>query len=150
MPTLRGWLQLCAVMVVFGCQAHTPPDDAVAARLRRAVQATCTAMAIPTEEQPTGRALDDQVGLLAMRLSAERVSSIDSGTLDRQVVVEAFQAALKRRAARQSTSQPPRLLVFLLEKTPHWSNDQILLASALLAQFENEAQLNPTSPGLVR
>lgn len=141
---------MCAVLVVFGCQAHTPPDDAVAARLRRAVQVTCTAMALPAEEQPTGRALDDQVGLLAMRLSAERVSAIDSGTLDRQVVVEAFQAALKRRAARQSTSQPPRLLVFLIEKTPQWSSDQMVLASALLAQYENEAQLNPSSPGLVR
>ena len=139
-----------ALLVLVSCQAHTPPDDVVATRLRAAVIITCTAMGLPAEEHPTGRALDDQVGLLAMRLSTERVNSITSGALDRRVVIDAFQAALKRRAARQSTSEPPRLLAFLLDKVPQWSNDQTLLASALLAQFEHEAQLVPKSPGLVR
>jgi hypothetical protein len=138
------------LLALMGCQAHTPPDDVVATRLRVAVTATCAAIGLPIEERPTGRALDDQVGLLAMRLSAERVNSINSGALDRQVVLAAFQAALKRRAARQSTSEPPRLLAFLLDKVPQWTNDQTLLASALLAQFEHEAQLVPKSPGLIR
>ena len=139
-----------ALLAQMGCQAHTPPDDVVATRLRLTVIATCAAMGLPPEGHPTGRALDDQVGLLAMRLSAERVNSITSGALDRQVVLNAFQAALKRRAARQSTSEPPRLLTFLLDKVPQWTVDQTLLASALLVQFEHEAQLVPKSSGLIR
>lgn len=107
-------------------------------------------MAVPIDQRPSGRALDDQVGLLAMRLSPERVQSVDSGALDRAVVVEAYQNALKRRAARHGTSKPPQLLVFLVEQTTQWSRDQTLLAAALLAQYEQEARLAEPAPGLAR
>ncbi len=133
-----------------GCQAHKPPDGAITERLRAAVDATGSAMAVPADQRPSGRGLDDQIGLLAMRLSSQRVQDIDSGALDRAVVVEAYHNAQKRRAARQGTSQPPRLLVFLIDQQPQWSRDQTLLAAALLAQYEQEARLGEPTPGLAR
>jgi hypothetical protein len=139
-----------ALILLAGCKAHTPPDDALSARLRPAVTATCVAMALPEAERPTGRALDDQVGLLAMRLSAQRVQDIDRGALDRGVVVQAYRDALARRAERQSHSEAPRLLVFLVEQQTPWSIDQTLLAAALLAQYEHEAKLAPPPPDLTR
>lgn len=139
-----------AVMLLVGCKAHTPPDTGLTARLGPAVTATCVAMALPEAERPSGRALDDQVGLLAMRLSAQRVQDIDRGALDRSVVVEAYRAALARRIERQSRSEPPRLLVFLVEKQSPWSTDQTLLAAALLAQYEHEAKLKAPPPDLAR
>jgi hypothetical protein len=133
--------------VIAGCTAHAPPDAAVRARLRPAVEATCIAMGLPDDERPSGRALDDQVGLLAMRLSAERVRAVDAGTLDRAVVVEAYRATLVRRDERRSRAQAPRLLVFLVT-VPQWNAEQTLLAAALLAQYEHEARLEPPPPGL--
>ena len=142
-------LVILAFLMLAGCKAHTPPDTALSARLRAGVDATCVAMAIPEAERPSGRSLDDQVGLLAMRLSAERVQQIEAGALDRTAVVEGFRAALARRAERQSRAEPPRLLAFLVEQ-PQWSADQTLLAAALLAQYEHEARLAPPPPGLAR
>jgi len=139
-----------ALILLAGCKAHTPPDEALSARLRLAVDATCAAMALPEAERPSGRALADQVGLLAMRLSSQRVQEIDSGILDRSVVVRAYREALARRAERQSRSDPPRLLVFLVEQQASWSSDQTLLAAALLAQYEREAKLAPPPPDLAR
>ena len=147
---LMRWLIIMSTLLVIGCQAHKPPDDVVSGRLRAAVAATTSAMALPAEQRPNGRELEDQIGLLAMRLSTERVQKVDSGTLDRVVVVEAYQNALKRRAARQGTSVAPRLLVFLIEQQAQWSADQTLLAAALLAQYEQEARLTESKPGLAR
>lgn len=144
------WLLILPLALLLGCQAHQPPDEAVSGRLRAAVAATVAAMALPADQRPDGRELADQVGLLAMRLSPERVRSVDGGALDRAVVVEAYQNALKRRAARQGTSTAPLLLVFLVDQQASWSLDQTLLAAALLAQFEHEAQLTEPTPGLTR
>jgi hypothetical protein len=105
-------------------------------------------MALPEAERPSGRALDDQIGLLTMRLSPDVVQKVDGGTFDRVVVVQGYRAALARRAERQSRSEPPRLLVFLIEKQPMWSTDQTLLAAALLAQYEQEAKLAAPPAGL--
>ncbi len=147
--TMR-WLIIVSTLLLFGCQAHQPPDEVVSGRLRAAVEVTTSAMALPAEQRPSGRELDDQIGLLAMRLSVERVQKIDSGTFDRAVVVEAYQNALKRRAARQGTSMAPQLLVFLIDQQAQWSRDQTLLAAALLAQYEQEARLTESTPGLAR
>ena len=98
-------------------------------------------MALPVDQQPDDRSLTTQSRLLACRLSPERVSLLQAGTLDRQAVIDGYQNALKRRAAKQSTAQAPTLLVFLIEKLPKWSIDQTMLAAALLAQFEDEAKL---------
>jgi hypothetical protein len=136
-------LALVALLVLVGCKAHTPPDATVSARLRPTVEATCVAMALPEAERPSGRTLDDQIGLLTMRLSPALVREIDGGTCDRATVDQGYRAALARRAQRQSRSEPPRLLVFLIEKQPTWSTDQTLLAAALLAQYEHEAKLAP-------
>jgi len=141
-------LLVVAVILLVGCKAHTPPDAAVSARLRPTVEATCVAMALPKAERPAGRALDDQVGLLAMRLSSELVQKIDHGALDRSAVVLGYRDALARRAERQSRSEPPRLLVFLIDQQATWSIDQTLLAKALLAQYEHEAKLAAPPPGL--
>lgn len=142
---------LClSVFLLISCKAHQPPDDAVQSRLRGVVLTTCTDMGMGDAERPSGRALDDQVGLLAMRVTAKRVTEIDQGALDRQVVVEAYRAALGRRDARGSRSQPPKLLVFLIEKKPQWSHDQTLLAVALLSQYEHEAKLTPPPAELAR
>lgn len=138
---------LIASALIAGCTAHAPPDEAVRARLRPAVEAACIAMGLPPEQRPTGRALDDQVGLLAMRLSPDRVRAVDAGTLDRTVVVEAYRATLARRDERRSRAQAPRLLVFLVT-LPQWNAEQTLLAAALLAQYEHEARLEPPPPGL--
>lgn len=140
------------IVVVFillaGCKAHTPPDAALSARLRPMVETTCVAMGLPAAERPSGRTLDDQIGLLAMRLSAGLVQKIDAGKVDRVVVVQGYRDALARRVERQSRSEPPRLLVFLIEKQPAWSTDQTLLAAALLAQYEHEAKLAAPPVGL--
>ncbi len=136
-------LTVVALIVLAGCKVHTPPDAAVSARLRPTVEATCVAMALPEAERPSGRTLDDQIGLLTMRLSPALVQKIDGGTFDRGVVEQGYRAALARRAQRQSRSEPPRLLVFLIDKQPTWSTDQTLLAAALLAQYEHEAKLAP-------
>lgn len=149
MATMRR-LVMVALIVLVGCKAHTPPDSAVSARLRLMVEATCVAMALPEADRPSGRALDDQVGLLTMRLSPDLVQKIDDGTFDRQVVAQGYRAALARRAERQSRSEPPRLLAFLIEQQPSWSTDQTLLAAALLAQYEHEAKLAPPPPELAR
>jgi hypothetical protein len=141
-------LIVVALILLAGCKAHTPPDAAVSARLRPMVEATCVAMALPEAERPSGRALDDQIGLLTMRLSPDVVQKVDGGTFDRVVVVQGYRAALARRAERQSRSEPPRLLVFLIEKQPMWSTDQTLLAAALLAQYEQEAKLAAPPAGL--
>ena len=141
-------LIVMAVIVLVGCKAHQPPDDAVSARLRQSVEATCRAMALPVDEHPSGRALADQVGLLTMRLSPELIQRIDAGTFDRSVVAEGYRAALARKAQRESRSEPPRLLVFLIERQPTWSTDQTLLAAALLAQYEHEARLPPPAAEL--
>ena len=140
---------LVVLVALVGCKAHTPPDSAVASRLRPVVEATCVAMALPAAQRPTGRALDDQIGLLAMRLSDERVRQIDAGTLDRVAIIDGYRAALARRAERHSRAEPPRLLAFLVEQ-PQWSVDQALLAAALLAQYEHEAKLAPPPPGLAQ
>lgn len=145
-PAIMRALLWFSLAVLIGCKAHQPPDDAVKVRLRSVVVDTCTAMRL--EQQPSGRALDDQVGLLAMRLSAEQVRQIADGTIDRPVVVQGYRAALARRAERQSRSAPPRLLVFLVDHQPQWSNDQTLLAAALLAQYEHEARLAAPPPTL--
>lgn len=143
-------LLLVALIVLAGCKAHTPPDAAVAARLRPVVEATCVAMALPEGERPAGRLLDDQVGLLAMRLTPTLVQEIDSGRCDRAVVEGGYRAALARRAQRGSRSEPPRLLVFLIDRQPVWTTDQTLLAAALLAQYEHEARLAAPPAGLPR
>lgn len=143
------FLVVLVFLVLVGCEAHTPPDAALVARLRPAVEATCVAMALPEAQRPTGRVLDDQVGLLAMRLSDERVRQIDAGSLDRTAINDGFRAALARRAERQSRAEPPRLLTFLVAQ-PQWTTDQTLLAAALLAQYEHEARLTPPPPGLAR
>jgi hypothetical protein len=143
-------LLMVALIVLAGCKAHTPPDEAVAARLRAVVEATCVAMALPEADRPTGRLLDDQVGLLAMRLTPALLQEIDSGKCDRAVVEQGYRAALVRRAQRQSRSEPPRLLVFLIDRQPAWTIDQTLLAAALLAQYEHEARLAPPPAELPR
>ena len=143
-------LVVLALIVLAGCKAHTPPDGAVSARLRPMVEATCAAMALPEAERPSGRMLDDQIGLLTMRLTPELVQKIDAGIFDREVVATGYRAALARRAERQSRSEPPRLLVFLIDKVPTWSTDQTLLAAALLAQYEHEARLAPPPTELAR
>ena len=143
-------LVLIALVVLAGCKAHAPPDSAVSARLRPVVEATCVAMALPEADRPTGRLLDDQVGLLAMRLTPKLLQEIDSGTCDRVVVEQGYRAALARRAQRESRSEPPRLLVFLIDKQPAWTTDQTLLAAALLAQYEHEARLAPPPAELPR
>lgn len=137
------------LFALFGCKANTPPDAALTARLRPAVEATCVAMGLPQEQRPRGRALEDQVGLLAMRLSPERVRQIDGGTLDRAGIIAGYRAALARRSERRSRAEPPRLLAFLAEH-PQWSTDQTLLAAALLTQYEHEAKLAPPPPGLAQ
>lgn len=142
-------LVLVVLVALLGCKAHTPPDAALVARLRPAVEATCVAMGLSAAQRPSGRALDDQVGLLAMRLSDERVRQVDAGMLDRAGIIEGFRATLARRAERRSVAEPPRLLTFLAEQ-PRWSTDQTLLAAALLAQYEHEAKLAPPPPGLAR
>lgn len=139
-----------SLLLVIGCKAHQPPDEAVQVRLRTVVVSTCADMGLGEAERPSGRALDDQVGLLAMRVPAKRVAEIDQGSLDRRVVVDAYRAALARRDERQSTSQPPKLLVFLIDRQAQWSSDQTLLAAALLSQFEHEAKLTPPPPELPR
>jgi hypothetical protein len=141
------FLVLALILVSVGCKAHTPPDAALTARLRPAVEAACVAMGLPEAQRPSGRTLDDQVGLLAMRLSDERVRQIDTGMLDRAGIIAGYRAALARRMERRSRSEPPRLLTFLAEQ-PQWSADQTLLAAALLAQYEQEAKLAPPPPGL--
>ncbi len=146
---MRCLLGLSLVLLI-GCQAHQPPDDAVQTRLRGVVVSTCADMGLSDAQRPSGRALDDQVGLLAMRVTAKRVAEIDRGALDRQVVVEAYRAALARRDQRQSRSQPPKLLVFLVEQRAQWSPDQTLLAAALLSQYEHEAKLTPPPAELPR
>jgi hypothetical protein len=145
---MRRLASMMMILLLAACDAHQPPDDGVSGRLREAVRATCIAMELPAEKRPEGRLLDDQVRLLAMRLTPQRVAEIDTGRLDRVVVAEAFGNALKRRTAKGSTSLPPRLLVFLVERQPTWSVDQVLLASALLAQYEHEALLVPPTRGL--
>ncbi|MBA3698404.1 MAG: hypothetical protein H0W78_06095 [Planctomycetes bacterium] len=145
-PAVMRVLLWFSLAVLIGCKAHQPPDDAVAVRLRSVVVDTCTAMRM--DQQPSGRVLDDQVGLLTMRLSADQVQKITGGTIDRAVVVQGYRAALARRAERQSRSAPPRLLVFLVDHQPQWSNDQTLLAAALLAQYEHEAKLAAPPPTL--
>lgn len=136
-------LLMVALIVLVGCKAHKPPDNAISVRLRLTVEETCSAMALPEAERPSGRLLDDQVGLLTMRLSPELVRKIDDGAFDRQVVAQGYRAALARRAQRQSRSEPPQLLVFLIDQQPDWSTNQTLLAAALLAQYEHEARLAP-------
>ena len=143
-------LTVLALIVLAGCKAHTPPDGAVSARLRPMVAATCAAMALPEAERPSGRMLDDQIGLLTMRLTPELVQKIDAGIFNREVVAKGYRAALARRAERQSRSEPPRLLVFLIDKQPTWSTDQTLLAAALLAQYEHEARLAAPPTELAR
>ena len=143
-------LAVLALIVLAGCKAYTPPDGAVSARLRPMVEATCAAMALPEAERPSGRTLDDQIGLLTMRLTPELVQKIDAGTFDREVVATGYRAALARRAERQSRSEPPRLLVFLIDQQLTWSTDQTLLAAALLAQYEQEARLAAPPTELAR
>jgi hypothetical protein len=143
-------LALIALIVCAGCKANTPPDTALSSRLRPVVEATCVAMDVPQAQRPRARSLDDQVGLLTMRLTQELVHKIDSGMVDRVVVATGYRAALARRAQRQSLSEPPRLLVFLIDKVPTWSTDQTLLAAALLAQYEHEARLAPPPAELPR
>lgn len=148
--TIMRRLVVVALIVLAGCKAHTPPDQGVSTRLRVVVEATCVAMALPEGERPTGRLLDDQVGLLAMRLTPKLIQEIDGGTCDRAVVEQGYRAALARRAQRESRSEPPRLLVFLIDKQPAWTTDQTLLAAALLAQYEHEARLAPPPAELRR
>lgn len=148
--TLMRLLVVLVVLVLVGCSAHTPPDAALTARLRPVVEASCVAMGLPEADRPRGRALDDQVGLLAMRLvSSNLVAKVDSGTYDRTVVVEGYRAALARREERRSRAEPPRLLVHLVGQA-QWTTDQTLLAAALLAQYEQEARLAPPPVGLQR
>jgi len=134
------------VVLLVSCKAHTPPDDVATTQIRSAVVVTMLAMALPADQQPDDRSLTSQSRLLACRLSPERVSLLQAGTLDQQAIIDGYQNALKRRAAKHSTAQAPRLLVFLIDKLPRWSVDQTMLAAALLAQFEDEAKLSlPTT-----
>ena len=138
---MRLFIGCLMVVLLVSCKAHTPPDDVATKQIKAAVVLTMSAMALPVDQQPDDRSLTTQSRLLACRLSPERVSLLQAGTLDRQAVIDGYQNALKRRAAKQSTAQAPTLLVFLIEKLPKWSIDQTMLAAALLAQFEDEAKL---------
>lgn len=136
--------------VLAGCTQHQPPDDTLSVELRRASEATMTAMAVPEAQRPSGRALDDQVRLLACRLDAAQADSVRAGRVARTAVVTEYRETLKRRAARESSALPPKLLTHLVEQTATWSVDQTLLAAALLAQYQDEAKLRPPLPELTR
>jgi hypothetical protein len=138
------------VLSFVSCTAHTPPDDAVAMQIAKAVEVTVVAMELPAEQRPGGNILASQSRLLACRLTPERVTLLHAGKLDRVSVIDGYNDALKRRAAKQSTAQAPTLLVFLVEKLPQWSIDQTILAAALLAQFEDEAHLVLPTTDLAR
>jgi hypothetical protein len=133
-------LSLCVVLLL-GCSAHPGPDDAFVRDLRTAVAHTLTAMAVPDDQRPSGRVLDDQVRLLSCRLNAVRREQLTSGVLDRPAIAEAYNAARQRAEAKKSRLQPPKLLTFLIDQQPAWTREQIILAAALLAQWEDEAKL---------
>jgi hypothetical protein len=147
---MRRLLCWSLLLMLVGCKAHQPPDQAVQVRLRAVVVSTCADMGLGEAQRPSGRALDDQIGLLAMRVTTQRLEEIDQGKLNRAVVVDAYRAALARRAERRSPSDPPKLLVHLVERQSPWSIDQTLLAAALLSQYEHEAKLTPAPPALPR
>jgi hypothetical protein len=147
---MRALIGIVLVILLVGCKAHTPPDDAVAKQINAAVTVTLSMMAIPQDQQPSEQTLASQSRLLACRLSPERVGLIQAGTLDRIAVIEGYQSALKRRAAKGSVAQPPTMLVHLIDHQQKWSIDQTMLAAALLAQFEDEAKLNLPTTDLAR
>lgn len=140
-------LFIIAVFVA-GCSAHQPPDDGVAMELKSAVIATLAALALPTDQQPSDRVLDDQARLLACRLAPGRTADIRAGTVPREAIVAGYRETLKRKAQRPSAPDAPRLLVQLVERTPTWTIAQCLLAEALLAQYQQEAHLAPPAAGL--
>jgi hypothetical protein len=141
---------MIGAVLLCGCSAHQPPADGVTLRIKAGVIETLTAMALPAEQQPQGRILDDQSRLLACRLSPERISELDRGVLDRQAIMLGYANALKRRVAKRSKAEAPALLVFLIEKTQAWSANQTMLAAALLVQFEQEARLQLETTGLAK
>jgi hypothetical protein len=141
---------LFVALFLVGCAQHQPPDEALSAELHRATAATLVAMAMPDERRPAGRALDDQVRLLACRLDAAQAAAVRAGRVARPAVVAEYRETLKRRNARQSTALAPELLAFLVERADAWSVEQTLLAAALLAQYQEEATLQPPPPELAR
>jgi hypothetical protein len=136
-------LSLCVVLLMglMSCSAHPGPDDVFVRDLHVAVKHTLTAMAVPEDKRPSGRVLDDQVRLLSCRLNTVRREQLTSGTLDRSAIVEAYADARKRAEAKSSRLNPPTLLTFLMDQQPQWTREQIILAAALLAQWEDEAKL---------
>ena len=139
---------LIVAVFVAGCSAHQPPDDGVAVELKSAVTATLTAMVLPADKQLTDRVLDEQARLLACRLMPERTADIRAGKVPREAIAAGHRETMKRKAQRPSAPNPPQMLTHLIEHTPTWTIAQCLLAEALLAQYQQEAQLAPPAPGL--
>lgn len=134
-------LLLAGLLLLAGCQPPPSPDAAVVADLRAGVESTLDAMRLPAEQRPSGRALDDSVGLLSIQSPPERQALIRSGRIGADAVVRTAREQLFLFARQRPGLTAPAMLSWLAAYPEGLTTAQLLVLDALTSQLEREARL---------
>jgi hypothetical protein len=134
-------LVLIIGVLLLGCTSHAEPEPLLLKQLRQAVDASCTAMQVADADRPKGRALDDQLNMLAFQSAPDRVADIRSGAFGKAEMKKDINELLFALSKKSPPMAPPRMFSHLSERVDELSAEELLLLNALARQLEREARL---------
>lgn len=141
-PPVRHALLILVAVLLAGCVPPPDIDPVVRAELRAAIVVTVDAMALPAEQRPSEKAIDDSAGLLSIQSPPGRQRLIREGGIDRLDVLGRARDSIVQLDRDRAGLKPPGMLVWLVERGAELDAKQILLVDALTAQLRREAHLD--------
>jgi len=144
---LASLLLVRRILIIFaillsGCVAPPDIDSAVRAELRAAIVATVDAMALPADQKPSEKAIEDSAGLLSIQSPPQHQQMIREGHLDRQAILGRGRDSITQLTRDRAGLIPPAMLVWLIGHSADLDTKQLLLTDALTAQLRREAHLD--------
>lgn len=139
---MRRLLPLILLVLLVGCVPPPTIDPAVKADLYGAAVATVDAMALPADQRPSEKALQDAAGLLAIQSPPQRQEQIRGGGVDALSVINRARDSMLELDRVRPGLKAPAMLVWLVEHPDQLDRRQLLLVDALTAQLRREAHLD--------